>query len=70
MSDNINDLILEASERASQRAFEIAVRTGTALIFNRNGKTIRVKPPFRYELVSTKPEKKKRLGKSSRKTIE
>lgn len=60
MSDDLNDLILEANQRGYQRAFEIAVRTGTALVYSRNGKIIEEKPPYRYELVPIKPSKKKR----------
>ena len=60
MSDPLNALILKAHERSFQRAFETAVRTGTALVFSRNGKIVEVKPPYRYELVPIKPTKKKR----------
>lgn len=60
MSDDLSDYILEAHERSFQRAFETAVRTGTALVYSRNGKIIEEKPPFRYELVPIKPAKKKR----------
>jgi len=60
MSDDLGKYILEAHERSFQRAFETAVRTGTALVFSRNGKIIEVKPPYRYELVPIKPTKKKR----------
>ena len=60
-------MILEAHARSFQRAFETAVRTGTALVFMRNGKVVEVKPPFRYELVPIpKPvKKKKRSGLQS-----
>jgi len=60
MSDDLNELILKANRRGYQRAFEIAVRTGTALVYSRNGKIIEEKPPYRYELVPIKPAKKKR----------
>ena len=60
MSDNLMELILEANQKGYERAFEIAVRTGTALVFSRNGKIVEVKPPYRYELVPIKPAKKKR----------
>lgn len=60
MSNDLNKLILEAHERSFQRAFETAVRTGTALVFSRNGKIVEVKPPYRYELVPIKPTKKKK----------
>jgi hypothetical protein len=60
MSDDLNDLILEANQRGYQRAFETAVRTGTALVYSRNGKIIEEKPPYRYELVPIKPARKKR----------
>ncbi len=65
MSDDLNELILQANERSFLRAFETAVRTGTALVFSRNGKIVEVKPPYRYELVPIKPARKKR--KTSRK---
>jgi len=57
--ENEIDIILDAHERSYQKAFELAVRTGTALIFSKNGRIVRIKPPYRYELVSTKPAKKK-----------
>jgi hypothetical protein len=60
MSDDIDEKILKAHERSFQRAFETAVRTGTALVFSRNGKVVEVKPPYRYELVPIKPKKKAR----------
>lgn len=60
MSDDLGKYILEAHERSFQIAFETAVRTGTALVFSRNGKIVEVKPPYRYELVPIKPTKKKR----------
>jgi len=47
MSKDLNEIILEAHERSFQRAFETAVRTGTALVFSRNGKIVEVRPPFR-----------------------
>ena len=59
MKDDFMDKVLEAHERSFQRAFETAVRTGTALVFERDGKIVKVKPPYRYELVPTKPSKKK-----------
>ncbi|HLB52812.1 MAG TPA: hypothetical protein VJK48_03795 [Chlamydiales bacterium] len=60
MSDDLNEIILEANQRGYQRAFETAVRTGTALVYSLNGKIIEEKPPYRYELVPIKPAKKKR----------
>lgn len=60
MSDDFNKLILEAHARTFQRAFETAVRTGTALIYSRNGKIVEIYPPYRYELVRIKPPKKKK----------
>ena len=60
MSDDLSKYILEAHERSFQRAFETAVRTGTALVFSRKGKIVEIKPPYRYELVPIKPAKKKR----------
>ena len=62
MSNNLSELLLEAHERSFQRAFETAVRTGTALVFSRNGKIVEVKPPYRYELVPIKLAKKRRVA--------
>lgn len=59
---DINQIIIEAHERSYERAFDTAVRTGTALIFSRNGKVVEVKPPYRYELVPIKPSKKRRVA--------
>ena len=52
------DYVIEANERSFQRAFEIAVRTGTKLIYSKNGKIQRISPPYRYELVPIKKPKK------------
>ena len=59
MSDDLNEIILKANVRSYRRAFETAVRTGTALVFSRNGKIVEVKPPYRYELVPIKAVRKK-----------
>jgi hypothetical protein len=64
MNDDFSEKILKAHARSFQRALETAVRTGTALVFNRNGKIVEVKPPYRYELVPIKPSKKKKTEKS------
>lgn len=61
---NINAILLAAHKRSYQRAFETAVRTGTALIFSRNGKIVRVKPKFKYVMVPIKTSRKKRAIKS------
>ncbi len=63
MSDDLMDCVLQAWQRSYQRAFETAVRTGTALVFAKNGKIVEVYPPYRYELV---PIKKKRVSKKKR----
>lgn len=55
---DINQIIIEAHKRSYERAFETAVRTGTALVFSRNGKIVEVKPPYRYELVPIEKKKK------------
>jgi hypothetical protein len=60
MNDDFSEKILRAHARSFQRAFETAVRTGTSLVFARDGEIVEVKPPYRYELVpikSTKSEK-------------
>lgn len=61
MKDDFSEIILKAHERSFKRAFEVAVRTGTALIFAQDDEIIEVKPPYRYELVPIKPEKPKTL---------
>ena len=60
MSDDFNEMVLQAHARSFQTAFETAVRTGTALIYSRNGKVVEIHPPYRYELVPIKPSKKRR----------
>jgi len=58
------EILLKAHERSFQRAFEIAVRTGTSLIFAKDDKIVKVKPPYRYELVKIEPTKKKKAKKN------
>ncbi|MEI6242446.1 MAG: hypothetical protein WCP39_03460 [Chlamydiota bacterium] len=60
MSEDLSKMILKAHKRSFKRAFETAVRTGTALVFARDGKIVEIKPPYRYELVPIKSKKKKR----------
>lgn len=67
MVDEFNKMLLKAHKRSYRRAFETAVRTGTALIFERDGKIVKVKPPYRYELVPIKPAKKKTTKATRRK---
>lgn len=67
MSDDVSKMILKAHARSFDRAFETAVRTGTALVYSRNGKIVEIKPPYRYELVPVKSPKKKRKVSQSRK---
>jgi hypothetical protein len=63
MSDDFNELVLEAHKRSFQRAFETAIRTQTSLIFSENGKIVEVKPPYRYKLVRIKGTRKKQKKK-------
>jgi hypothetical protein len=65
MKDDLMEMALKANKRSFQRAFETAVRTGTALVFVRDGKLVEFKPPYRYELV---PIKKKKSAKSKKKS--
>ena len=69
MSDDLIDIILEANQKGYERAFGTAVRTGTALIFSRKGKTVEVKPPWRYVLVPIKSVKKKRSSSRRKKKL-
>ncbi len=68
MSDDFDEKILKAHERSFQRAFETAVRTGTALVYTRNGKVVEIKPPYRYELVPVKNAAKKKTSRRRKKT--
>jgi hypothetical protein len=67
MNDDFNEMILKAHAKSFKRAFETAVRTGTALVFARDGKIVEIKPPYRYELVPIKPSKKKKTESKRRK---
>jgi len=64
VEDDFMEILLKAHERSFQRAFEIAVRTGTSLIFAKDDKIVKVKPPYRYELVKIEPTKKKKAKKN------
>ncbi len=68
MNDEINEMIIKAHKKSFERAFEVAVRTGTALIFSRDGKIVEIKPPFRYELVPIKSVVKKKPKKKNLKS--
>ncbi len=63
MKDDFMETLLKAHERSFQRAFEIAVRTGTSLIYTQDDKLVKIKPPYRYELVKIEPTKKKKAKK-------
>ena len=67
MKDDLTKIIIEAHKQSFQSALETAVRTGTALVYTRNGKVVEIKPPYRYELVPIKPSKKKRVESKPRK---
>ncbi len=60
MKDELMKQVLDAHKRSFQRAFEVAVRTQTALVFNRNGKIVTIKPPYRYEMIPIKTKSKKK----------
>ena len=60
MKDEFAAKILRAHKRSFKRAFETAVRTGTALVVMRGGKLVEVKPPYKYELVPLKKKKKRK----------
>ncbi|MCB1081857.1 MAG: hypothetical protein KDK63_01795 [Chlamydiia bacterium] len=56
MEDEFFQEVKEAHKRASRKAFETAVRTNTALIYEKDGKIIEYRPPYRYKLVPIDPE--------------
>ena len=62
MKDDFMNQVLAAHKRSYRRAFETAVRTKTALIFEKDGKIIKERPPFRYELRPIKSTKKRKLS--------
>jgi len=64
---DIKAIMLAANKKSYQRAFETAVRTGTAMVFSRNGKIIEVKPKYKYVLVPIKSPKKKKTKSLRRK---
>jgi hypothetical protein len=59
MDDDFINEIIKAHKRTFQRAFEIAVRTGTALVYSEDKKVVEIYPPYKYELVPIKSKKKK-----------
>ena len=65
MYDEFTAKILKAHKRSFRRAFETAVRTGTALVVMRNNKLVEIKPPYEYKLVPLKPVKKKKRRKKA-----
>ena len=67
MNHDLTKYILEAHKKSFEIAFETAVRTGTALIYSRNGKIVEIRPPYRYELVPIAPAKEKKSTKRSKK---
>jgi len=60
MKDKLEEMILKAHRDSYRIAFEVAVRTGTALVYARGDKIVEIKPPYRYELVPIKPKRKKK----------
>lgn len=56
--DSFEKEILDAHDRTYQRAFETAVKTGTALVYEKDGKIVEIRPPYRYELVPIEDKKK------------
>ncbi|HSX12118.1 MAG TPA: hypothetical protein VLF61_01345 [Rhabdochlamydiaceae bacterium] len=59
-SDEIMDMLLDAHVRSAELAVDTAIRTGTALVFSKNGKIKKVRPKYKYILVSTEKGKSKR----------
>ena len=56
MEDDFMDVVLQAHKRSFRRAFETAVRTGTALVYIEDGELKDIYPPYRYQLVPIQPE--------------
>ena len=60
MMDELSEQIIRAHKRSFKRAFETAVRTGTALVVMRNGKLVEIKPPYKYKLVPLRKKKRRK----------
>ncbi|GAB4189928.1 MAG: hypothetical protein Tsb0015_10800 [Simkaniaceae bacterium] len=61
--NKIENIILKALKQSSKKAWETAACTNTALVYVQNGKIVKIKPPYRYELVPIKPSKRKKSSK-------
>jgi hypothetical protein len=57
MAEHLLDVVLYAHEKSIQTAFEIAVRTGTSLVYVEDGEIVKYKPPYRYDLVKIENKK-------------
>lgn len=54
-----NDLLLEGHKLSILHAIEKSIRTGTALVVEKNGKIVEIKPKYKYVLVPITSAKKK-----------
>lgn len=61
---DINDFFLKAHALGVKRAIDLAIRTKTSLVIEKNGKIRTIKPKFKYVLVpltkKTNSSKKKK----------
>lgn len=51
VSEDINDILLECNRLAYEAAVDLSIRTGTPMVFQEDGKIIKVWPKFKYVLV-------------------
>ncbi len=56
---DVTDILLKGARRSVRRAIDIASRTNTSLIVEKDGKIVAVKPKYKYIRVPVKTAKKK-----------
>ena len=66
--DDINDLLLKGHRRSIRQAIDIASRTGTSLIVEKNGKIMAIKPKYKYVRVPVKTAKKSTVRRKKTKS--
>lgn len=56
---DITEVLLQAHDRSIERALEVSIRTGTALVVEKNGKIVRIPPKYKYVRVPIRKAKKR-----------
>lgn len=63
--DGVNDQILKSHKKIIQKAIDVASRTNTNLIIQKDDKIIAVKPNYKYVRVPVKKTKKPTVKKKA-----